>query len=394
MRVAHVARWFSPLTETFIYDQIVELQRQGVECHVLARQRVNTRERPFPRVHETGVPHRWSPRALWERVHTRLQTSPAREPTWAHERSSAAEWLESVRPDLVHAHFGPAAGMVAPLTERMGIPLVASFYGYDASRLLREPGWLETYRSLWDGVAAVVVLSADMGERLTSAGCPPQKCKVVHLAKRLSDYRYRPPPRPIENVVSVGRLVEKKGHLDLLAAIHQLAQSGSALNLEIIGEGPLREVLEAYVRTNDLGARVKLTGALPHDRVVERLARADAFALCSKTAPNGDREGTPTVLLEAQAIGLPCISTRHAGIPETIPEESHWLLAEEGDVEGIASCLEKLRTCSVRELETIAARGRSLMEGHFDVSKEAAKLRSVYASCVGSTSSTARSKRP
>jgi colanic acid/amylovoran biosynthesis glycosyltransferase len=108
---------------------------------------------------------------------------------------------------------------------------------------------------------------------------------------------------------------------------------------------------------------------------------ADAFLLPSKTAPNGNREGTPTVLVEAQATGLPCVTTRHAGIPEMIPEAHHDLVVPEGNVAALADTLCTLATRPVDDLAEMAKLGRQKVEQDFNLSGEVEKLSGLYISC-------------
>jgi colanic acid/amylovoran biosynthesis glycosyltransferase len=113
---------------------------------------------------------------------------------------------------------------------------------------------------------------------------------------------------------------------------------------------------------------------------------ADAFLLPSRTAPCGDREGTPTVLVEAQAVGLPCVSTHHAGISEMIPRENHDLLAPEGDVETLSNCLFRLANFSADDLMQLAETGRRKVEREFNLSREVESLRDTYSRAVYSKS--------
>jgi glycosyltransferase involved in cell wall biosynthesis len=136
--------------------------------------------------------------------------------------------------------------------------------------------------------------------------------------------------------------------------------------------------LADYISLHNLEQWITLMGAIPNDKVVEEMQVADAFILCSKTAPNGDREGTPTALVEAQAVGLPCISTRHAGIPEMIPEETHCLLADEEEINQIADRIRQFLKCKPREIKQIARRGRAKIEREFNLRREVEKLKSIY----------------
>jgi glycosyltransferase involved in cell wall biosynthesis len=173
-------------------------------------------------------------------------------------------------------------------------------------------------------------------------------------------------------------LTHKKGHFDTIDAFKKVLECGYDIELEIIGDGELREELQKYIQDSGVEDTVKLSGALPNQQVITKLKEADAFILSSKKGPNGDKEGTPTVLVEAQAIGLPCISTVHAGIPEMIPEENQQFLAEEGNVEQLSKKMEKLINLTPEELEEVAARGREKIEQDFNLTREVGKLISIY----------------
>ncbi len=386
MRVVHLCKAFSRLSETFIYDYVVELERQDVEGHVLTHRRENLEERPFAAVTVVPEPGLFNVRRLGYRL---LEVAGRREKNALAVgvmRGRLRRALEALRPDVVHAHFGPRGVEVAPVARALGVPLVVSFHGFDAFRLPREEIWRERLAVLFQKAAAVTAVSRVMKRHLIQLGSPPGRTHVVHVGKRMSDYSFRPPSGSrIERWVSVGRMAEKKGHLDSLAAFKRVREAHPALSLRIIGEGELLPEVHAYIARNGLEGRVELLGAVPHVQVKHVMARSDAFILCSRTARDGDQEGIPTVLMEAQALGLPCVSTRHSGIPEVIPEENHELLAEEGDVNGIADCMNRLMNRSPEQIREIAARGRAKVEAEFNLVREVEKLKAIYQSVAVST---------
>jgi glycosyltransferase involved in cell wall biosynthesis len=268
--------------------------------------------------------------------------------------------------------------LVAPVARELGIPLLVSFYGYDVSQVLEEAFWRRKYNFLWEMVDVSIVLSREMRNRLVQAACPVEKVEIVHLSSDFENLHFCRPSRPVQRLLFVGRLVEKKAPLDAVRAVDRVVSQGEDLSLHIVGDGSLRNEVSQYVATHDLDEHVTLHGALPHEDVLHQMEKADAFVLPSKTASTGDREGTPTVLVEAQASGLPCIATEHAGIPEMIPEANQDLLLPEGDPDALADRLRKLMALSVEELGKIAERGRGKVEADFCLSSEVEKLKNIY----------------
>jgi colanic acid/amylovoran biosynthesis glycosyltransferase len=172
-------------------------------------------------------------------------------------------------------------------------------------------------------------------------------------------------------------LVEKKGHDDLIRAVAILIKQGLQVSLSIIGEGAARAPLEGLIASLGVGDHVRLLGAQHRERVREELNRAHLFALMSKTARNGNKEGIPTVMMEAQTAGLPVCSTLHSGIPEVIPEPFQRWLAPEGDVESIARGLKDAITR--RDLwDEAATRGRRHIQENFSLPTETGKLIRLY----------------
>ena len=383
MRVLHFRRRFSTLSETFLYDLFVELDH-GPDTHrILTLRRENSDTRPFPDVMEAELPPRWHPPRIWHRLAEVVRQDPPQLRSFSLIRPLLDESVRRYRPDAIHAHFGQEGVMIASVARRLGIPLITSFYGHDASRLMDDPIWRdvvtqEVFAGRW-----VVSLSDRMRERLIGFGLLPEKARVIHLGKRLSEYPYDPSTE-IRRFLSIGRMTEKKGHMDAVRAFIQASRESAGAHLDIVGGGELLEDVRGLVRREGAEAQVTVHGALPHAEVRRLLQAADAFLLASKTAADGDEEGTPTVLIEAQACGLPCVSTFHSGIPEQVPLENHRFLAQEGDVAGLASRVSQLLSAGSEEIGALARAGRGHVEEHYDLANETFKWTDLYRECVRS----------
>lgn len=171
-------------------------------------------------------------------------------------------------------------------------------------------------------------------------------------------------------VLSVGRLVEKKGFDDLLRAI-SLARH--RCRLVIVGDGPLRQELEDLVSKLGIADRVRMLGALDHDSSLDWYKRADIFVLACKVARDGDRDSMPVVTKEAMAAGLPVISTSEVGVPEMVDDEKTGLLVPPSDPEALAAALDQLLADSALRQE-MGRLGRQVVVERFDIRHQAAAV--------------------
>jgi colanic acid/amylovoran biosynthesis glycosyltransferase len=143
-------------------------------------------------------------------------------------------------------------------------------------------------------------------------------------------------------VLTIGRLVEKKGVADGLRAIAWARRRGVELRYTVIGDGPLRGRLEALAGELGIDDAVRFVGWQVQDAIVEALYGHDVLLAPSVTAQDGDQEGIPVTLMEAMATGMPVVSTRHSGIPELVEHGCSGLLADEGDYAALADALIRL----------------------------------------------------
>lgn len=379
MRVAHIRSEFSVITELYIYDIALETLSRGIDSHIICSKQLNIDTRPYPYVHTAKDTIKENPNKIYYKFIDKLSPSVYNQPR--HKIMAYASILDKVKPDVVHVHFAYEAGLCAAWCLSNKTPLIISYHGNDLSGLLIDTKWLAAYKSLWSIASYITVVSKFQRNRLIDMGVSADKVHIIRTGKRLSDYPYSQRHDVPSKLISVGRLIEKKGHDDALRALAQYnssQQHNNRLRLAIVGGGPLKDYLHNLAHELNIHRYCTFVGEIQHDRVIELLKSSDAFMLCSKTSQTNDEEGVPGALLEAQAIGLPCISTYHAGIPEGVPCENHNLLALESNINEIAGCLNRLRHMTSVERLQVSKMGRMHIEKHFDLDDQIDNLTALY----------------
>lgn len=401
MRVGFMASAWPKVTETFLLNQAVALLRRGHDLTVYARHRPEKAE-DHAIVHEHDLVDRtyytldgddpaqlaratlglpvWRPTVARE-----LGRSLARGKEGARRIANLHRYLEVGDGDLdaFHAHFGPVGNRwdflatTTLLDEEPEKPFVVSFYGHDASRMLGRDR--DRYARLFSRADTVTVLSEDMETVLADAGCPQDKLRIQPLSIDTDLFSYAPRPDrgdgPVE-VLTVARLVEKKGLRFALEALSEVAADVD-LRYRIAGDGPLRDALERRTRDLGLEGTVEFLGWQEQEEVRKLLEEAHLFLLPSVTSDDGDKEGTPTVLLEAQARGVPVVSTYHAGIPEIVDEGGSAVLVPPRDSQALADALRDLATSPDR-WDEMGKKGRRYVEKRHSLTATADRLEEIY----------------
>ena len=251
------------------------------------------------------------------------------------------------QPDVVLVDFGFHAVRVMEAATWSATPLVVHFRGSDASSEAKFQRLSRRYRRLFQLTAGVIVKSRPMQAVLERLGADPATMLISPSGADPDLFQGALPAQAPPRFLAVGRLVAKKGPLQTLEAFARMRNSlpGShrdAVRLEIIGDGPLRADLERAVGMWKLENQVELLGVQPQQAIAERMRRARGFVQHSMVAPDGDSEGNPVAVMEAQLSGLPVVATRHAGIPEVVRDGETGLLVSEGDVDGMAAAMRRL----------------------------------------------------
>ncbi len=186
-------------------------------------------------------------------------------------------------------------------------------------------------------------------------------------------YGYHPCEAPPWKILSVGRLVRKKGYDDLLVALKMLHDSGVRYHFLHVGDGELRGEITAMAQCMGLGESVRFLGTLTHEELIPLYRTSHLFALACKIAPNGDRDGLPNVILEAMAIGIPVVSTDVSAIPEAIEHERTGLLVPPGDPQALA-CAMRRALDNREEAMQRAALARDVVAERFDMRRWTPRL--------------------
>ena len=255
--------------------------------------------------------------------------------TWEFDRGYETAFRRT-QADVVLAEYGTHGIRVMEACRRAAVPLVVHFHGADASRhkILERHGG--DYRRMFAQATAVIVVSRAMGRQLLSLGCPSGKLVYNPCGPDCDGFVNARPLTAPPQFLTVGRMVAKKGpHLTLMAFARVLEQCPDA-RLRMIGDGDRLEMCRELVAHFAIDHAVVFLGLQSHEIVRQEMQRARVFVQHSITAADGDSEGTPVLILEAGAAGLPVVSTRHAGIPDVIVEGRTGLLADEGSVDEMA----------------------------------------------------------
>lgn len=369
-----------PLSETFIPEQIRHLS--GVDVILLGIRFENTDRFRLPRGYVINPDA-----TLGGLAREILYVTTGRSPTL--DRAIAEEGV-----DLLHAHFGVEGLYALPFALRHRLPLVTTFWGFDAtmkrSKLLssRKPAWIR-YALLRERLrrrgTLFIAVSEFIRSRLIQSGFPADRTIVHHNGVDVTAFAPAEHQAEEPTILSVGRLVEKKGMEYLIQAFARIAGEVPEVRLEIAGDGPLRPSLERLASDSGVSARVTFRGSLSHREVATSMQKAGVVCQPSVTAADGDAEGLTTTVLEAAATAKPLIGTRHSGIPEVVVDGTTGFLVAERDAAALADrLLLLLQNAELRR--RMGEAGRRRVEEHFDLRKQAKRLEEIYGETISSFS--------
>jgi len=364
-KIAYLKFDYLPLSEVFIYEQLKNIKQ--FEIILLCTELMNLDKFPLENIRSLS----------YLPLHSYLINGVFLK--FTKYCPYFAKIIESEKVSLIHASFGPYGVHGLSYKKKFDIPLITDFRGHDVYRIpLKKSG---IYKKLFKHGDIFLARSNNMKKDLISLGCPSDKIIVHHSSIDINKFKFREIKKVDNNekikILLVGRFTEKKGIPYAIKAFANVKKKHKNIEFTIIGDGPQRSEIEAIIKNLRVEKSIRLLGTLPHNQVIKEISNSHIFMLPSITASDGDKEGIPNVLMEAQAIGLPVISTYHAGIPELVIDGKTGYLVNERDVNALSEKLDYL--IEHQDLWASFGRaGRKHVEKEFNIYKQTEKLENIY----------------
>lgn len=393
--VGYVLRKFPVLSETFILNEILALEARGVEIHIfplapsrdprfhpgVGRLKATMHHVPGPSEIESLLRHalRAEQRhpARFRRHLLRVLGSGRPEMLWRFLQAAyVADRARRVRVTHLHAHFANHPATVAHLASKMaGIPFSFTAHAYD---IYRKADLRFIARKMAEAKFTATISDYNVAFLQSIAKGRPARIELVRNGVDMERFAPAPaPPTGSFRLLTVSRLVEKKGIPVLVEACRLLRDRGLDFHCEIVGKGEQKALLERQIKEARLERVVDLVGPLAHDEVLQSFHRAHAVVLPCIVAEHGNRDGLPVSIVEALACGVPVVATPVSAIPEAVGDGVNGLLAPPGDAVALADAIERL----IRDPDLLArlrAAARHSVLERFDERRTIARLHELF----------------
>ena len=378
LKVIHSFPTWLPQTQTWMYNQVKQLQRLGVEAHVVCERTENLDQFSVANIHSLENEPLF--RQVWETGLRKLRIRRYLKYLVETSRKTDAK--------IIHSHFGNVGWANLGAVRKLRAKHVVTFYGLDVNRLpVQHSVWRERYHRLFAEVDLVLCEGSHMARCVVALGCPDHKVKVQHLGVDVDNILFQPrqwqPDEPLR-VLLAASFREKKGIPYAIEALQIVARE-QPVELTIIGDAGKElesqqekaRILAALERSG-LKEHTRLLGYQTHQAMLQEAYKHHLFLQPSITAQDGDTEGgAPVAIIEMLATGMPVVATTHCDIPEVVGPAFAHLLAPERDVAKLAACIQVLLD-EPRQWPGLAQEGRKRIEKEYHQIKQAERLSDHY----------------
>ncbi len=282
---------------------------------------------------------------------------------------------------IVHCHFANVGYANINLLRSHNIPYIVSFYGWDYEKLPNtNPQYKKHYQELFQKASLIICEGLYGAQTLIKIGCPKEKVCVSSLGVKIELFEPKTKKSQSLKLVQIASYTEKKGHIYSIQALARIINKHPNITLDFIGNNnDYTDQLKRLTTELNIAHKVKFLDPINPNKLSETLQKYDVFIHPSCHAYDLDCEGgAPIVLLDAQLCGLPVISTYHCDIPSEVINEKTGLLSPEKDVEAIARNIEKFYHLDSKKYTEYSSRAIKHVINHFDISKNAKNLQSIY----------------
>lgn len=366
-----------PQTQTWMYTLAKELNKH-VESHIACEKIVCSDQFSLPRTHAVSDLYR-------NRYKVEASLRDAR---IFKQLPCMYKMIRQISPSLIHSHFGNYGWINVRLADKCRIPHIVSFYGADASLLPTiRPIWYSRYKGLFTKCNRILVEGPQMAKRIVALGCPEEKITIQNIGVDVKSINFMPrkwQKGDTLRILIAASFRQKKG---IPAAIKALGKIKNELPMEIILIGDAGKEIETINEKKEIFRLLNKTGLasitqhlgfIPYEKIFEISKRCHLFIHASQVADNGDNEGgSPVILTEMAASGMPIVSTFHCDIPEVILHEKTGYLAHEKDPGDIVTQIERWVNNPENWIEILNA-GRAHIEKNYNLEIQAKKLLGVY----------------
>jgi len=383
VNVTHSYPVWLPQTQTWMYNQVKQLQRLGIEAHVVCRRTENIDQFPVANIHSFKS----------EPLIYQIRYKGLRKLKFWPQYHYLREITRRVGAGIIHSHFGDIGWANLGAVRKLKIKHAVTFYGWDVNNLpVQYPVWKERYRQLFKEVDLILCEGSHMAHCIARLGCPEQKVKIQHLGVDVDNIPYQPrqwqPGEPLQVLIAAS-FREKKGIPYAIEALGIIALK-APIFLTIIGDvqrGDIKSQQEKNhilktIEKCGLKNRTRLLGYLDHQSMLCEAYRHHLFLQPSVTAQDGDTEGgAPVTIIEMLASGMPVVATTHCDIPEVVGPAFTRFLAPERDIKKLVECIQYLLG-EPDNWPKLAREGRMHIEKEYNLQRQTEHLIERYKSIL------------